>query len=220
MYREMIGSLMYLSVMTRPDITFAITTLSQYLESPTITHLIAVKHVIHYLKGTKHLCLTLGGHKIDLSGYSDADWASQLHRHSISGFAFFLGSGAISWSSKKQPIVTLSSTESEYVALTHSAKDIIWIQKLLFELSPIISIPSNMPSLFCDNQGAIRLSSNSTFHARTKHIDVHFHFVCQTVSQGHLTLHYIPTDDMIADIFTKSLASNKFTKFRSLLGLY
>ena len=218
-YREMIGSLMYLSVMTRPDITFAVTTLSQYLESPTTTHIIAVKRVIRYLKGTKHLRLILGGREINLSGYSDADWASHLHRHSISGFAFFLGSGVISWSSKKQPIVTLSSTESEYVALTHSAKDIIWIQKLLFELSPIISVPSNIPSLFCDNQGAIRLSSDSTFHARTKHIDVHFHFIRQTVSQGHLTLHYIPTDDMIADIFTKSLAFNKFTKFRSLLGL-
>ena len=218
-YREMIGSLMYLSVMTRPDITFAVSTLSKYLESPTTTHIIAVKRVIRYLKGTKHLRLTLGGHEIDLAGYSDADWASQLHRHSISGFAFFLGSGAISWSSKKQPIVTLSSTESEYVALTHSAKDIIWIQKLLFKFSPIISIPSNIPSLFCDNQGAIRLSSDSTFHARTKHIDVHFHFIRQTVSQGHLTLHYIPTHDMIADIFTKSLAFNKFTKFCSLLGL-
>ena len=99
---------MYLSMMTCPDITFAITTLSKYLESPTITHPIAVKCVICYLKGT-----TLGGHKIDLSGYSDADWASQLHRHSISGFTFFLGSGVVSWSSKKQPIVTLSSTESE-----------------------------------------------------------------------------------------------------------
>ena len=97
-YREMIGSLMYLSVMTRPDITFAISTLSQYLESPTTTHIIAVKHVICYLKGTKHLRLTLGGHEINLSGYSDADWASQLHHHSISGFAMFLGSGAISWS--------------------------------------------------------------------------------------------------------------------------
>src|SRR5277367_3912864 len=162
----MIGSLMYLSVMTRPDITFAVTTLSQYLESPTTTHLIAVRRVIRYLKGTKHLRLTLGGREIDLSGYSDADWASQLHRHSISGFAFFLGCGAISWSSKKQPIITLSSTESEYVALTHAAKDIIWIQKLLLEFSPVISSSQEIPFLFCDNQGAIRLSSDSTFHAR------------------------------------------------------
>ena len=92
----------------------------------------------------------------------------------------------VSWSSKKQPIITLFSTESEYVALTHSPKDIIWIRKFLFEFSSIISIPSNIPSLFCDNQGAIRLSSDSTFHARTKHIDVHFHFIRQSVSQGHI----------------------------------
>src|ERR1700678_751083 len=107
----------------------------------------------------------------------------------------------------------------KYVALTHSSKDIIWIRKLLFEFSSIISISSDVSSLFCDNQGAIRLSSDSTFHARTKHIDVYFHFIRQTVSQGHLILHYIPTHDMIADIFTKSLSFNKFTKFRSLLGL-
>ena len=103
--------------------------------------------------------------------------------------------------------------------LTHASKDIIWLQKLLFEFSPIISVPSDIPTLFCDNQGAIRLSTDSTFHARTKHIDVHFHFIRQTISQNHLSLHYIPTDDMIADIFTKSLSHHKFTKFRNLLGL-
>jgi hypothetical protein len=124
-YREMIGSLMYLSVMTRPDITYAVNTLSQHLEAPSSTHFQAARRVIHYLKETKSLRLVLGGENIGLSGYSDVDWASQLHRHSMSGFTFFLGKGAVSWSSKKQPIVTLSSTESEYVALTHSSKDII-----------------------------------------------------------------------------------------------
>ena len=224
-YREMIGSLMYLSTMTRPDITFTVSTLSQYLDSPHTTHLEAVKRVFRYLIGTKHLRLVLGGHCLaggsnasGVLGFSDADWASHLHRHSISGFAFFVGTGVVSWSAKKQPIITLSSTESEYVALTHATKDILWIHKLLSELSFFYnhSLPT---TLHCDNQGAIELSKNSRFHARTKHIDVHFHFVRQAVDQNHIRLKYVPTDDMVADIFTKSLARVKFTMFRELLNV-
>ena len=217
-YCEMIGSLMYVAVMTRLDITFAVSTLSQHLETPHSTHLKAVTRVFRYLLGTKHLQLVLGGSQCKITGYSDADWASHLHRHSISGFVYFIGGGIVSWSSKKQPIITLSSTESEYVALTHSSKDILWIHKFLSELSSIFSF--DLPTtLFCDNQGAIRLSKDSTFHARTKHIDVHFHFIRQTISSGNITLKYCPTSDMIADIFTKSLAHVKFIKFRELLGL-
>jgi hypothetical protein len=141
-----------------------------------------------------------------------------MHRHSISGFVHFVGVGAVTWSSKKQPIVTLSSTEAEYVALTHASKDILWIHKLLAELSSIFSfiLPT---TLFCDNQGAIRLSKDATFHGRTKHIDVHFHFIRQTINSGHIAMQYCSTDDMIADIFTKSLARVKYEKFRTLLGV-
>jgi hypothetical protein len=164
----------------------------------------------------------LGGSDTTVIGYSDSNWASQIHRHSISGFAFFVGKGVVSWSSKKQLIITLSSTlsstEAEYVALTHSSKDIIWIHKLLVEFSSIF--PFTLPTtLFCDNQGAIRLSKDSTFHGRTKHIDVHFHFIRQTVSQGHIKLLYCPTEEMIADTFTKPLARFNFEKFCLLLGV-
>ena len=218
-YREMIGCLMYTAVMTRPDIVFAVSNLSQYLDAPRTMHMQAVSRVFRYLSGTKGLKLTLGGPHSTIKGYSDSDWASQAHRHSISRFVFFIGTGAVSWSSKKQPIVTLSSTEAEYVALTHSSKDIIWIHKLLNELALVFS--STLPTtLFCDNQGAIRLSKDSTFHGRTKHIDVHFHFIRQTVSQGHINLTYCPTDDMIADTFTKPLARYKFEKFRALFGIH
>jgi hypothetical protein len=217
-YREMIGCLMYATVMTCPDIAFAVSTLSQYLDAPHTTHLQAVTRIFRYLSGTKDLKLVLGGPYSAITGYSDADWASQLHCHSISGFAFFVGNGVVSWSSKKQPIITLSSTEAEYVALTHSSKDIIWIHKLLTEFSSIFlfTVPT---TLYCDNQGAIRLSKDSTFHGRTKHINIHFHFIRQTVSHGHITLEYCPTADMIADAFTKPLARVKFETFRSLLGL-
>ncbi|RDB27836.1 Retrovirus-related Pol polyprotein from transposon TNT 1-94 [Hypsizygus marmoreus] len=192
-YREMIGSLI-------------------------TTHFTAVTRVFRYLRGTTDLKLVIGGHNPDVTGYSDADWASHMHRHSISGFAFFVGFGVVSWSAKKQAIITLSSTESEYVALTHASKDIIWIHKLLTELSFFyqFSLPT---TLYSDNQGAIRLSKDSTFHGRTKHIDVHFHFIRQTVSSGHIRILFCPTSDMIADIFTKSLARVKFEKFRELLGV-
>ena len=172
-YREMIGSLMYTTVMTHPDIAFAVSTLSQYLEAPCTTHMKAVSHIFRYLAGTKGLKLVLGAM---VSGYSDADWASHLHRHSISGFVYYIGNGIVSWSCKKQPIVTLSSTEAEYVVLTHSSKDILWIHKILLELSHIFDF-ATPTTLYCDNQGAIRLSKDSTFHGRTKHIDVHFHFI-------------------------------------------
>jgi len=214
----MIGSLMYATMMTHPDIAFAISTLSQYLETPRVTHLITVTCVFCYLSGTNGLKLVLGGNHSDITGYSDADWASHMHCHSISGFAYFIGGGVINWSSKKQPIITLSSTEAKYVALTHASKDILWIHKLLTELSSIFSF-SLPTTLFCDNQGMIRLSKDATFHRRTKHIDVHFHFIRQTITSGHIMMQYCPTDDMIADIFTKSLGRVKYEKFRTLLGV-
>jgi len=215
-YQEMIGCLMYATIMTCPNIGFAVSTLSQYLKSPRTTHLVAITQVFCYLSGTKELKLVLGGTHSEISGYSDADWASHMHRHSIFSFAYFLGIGAVTWSSKKQPIVTLSSTEAEYVALTHASKDILWIHKLLTEFSSIFSF--TLPTtLFCDNQGVIRLLKDATFHRCTKHINVHFHFICQTITTGHVILEYCPTNDMISDIFTKSLAQIKFGKFRSLL---
>ena len=172
----MIGCLMYAAIMTRPDISFAVSYLSQYLDSPRTTHLNAVARVFRYLSGTKNLKLTLSGSTTTIVGYSDSKWASQIHRHLISGFACFVGDGVISWSSKKQLIITLSSMEAEYVALTHSSKEIIWFHKLLNEFSSIF--PFDLPTtLYCDNQGVIRLSKDSTFHGRTKHIDVHFHFI-------------------------------------------
>ena len=203
--------------MTRPDIAYAVSMLSQFLETPRTTHLKATKRVLCYLSGTRHLKLVLGGNST-VAGFSDADWASHLHRHSISGFTYFVGLGAVSWSAKKQPIITLSSTEAEYVALTHAVKDIIWIHKLLKDLSFLHSL--SLPTTFyCDNQGAIRLSTNATFHGRTKHIDVHFHFIRQTISSGHISLVYVPTGGMTADIFTKALDRVKFERFRTNLNV-
>lgn len=210
---------MYPARVTRPDIAYATSTVACYMDKPSSTRWTAVMRIYRYPNSTSNCVLTLGGldNPLMLFVFSDANWGSQLHHCSISGFVTYVGDGPISWSSKKQPIITLSSTESEYVALTHAAKEIIWLRKLFSELIGQITSPT---ILCCDNQSAIRLSKDSTFHAHTKHINIHFHFVRQVMERNQADICYVPMDDMIADIFTKSLARMKFICFCSLLNLY
>ncbi|KAJ2924432.1 hypothetical protein H1R20_g12657, partial [Candolleomyces eurysporus] len=167
---------------------------------------------------------SLGGKDFVLSGYSDANWGTELHRHSISGYTFLTGTGIILWSSKKQPIITLSSTESEYIALTHAAKEAKWLWTLTREILPVVGLGAyvekfNPTVLYCDNQGAIKLSTNPVFHARTKHINIHFHYICQTITSRDLQLVYCPTDSMVADIMMNQLAHVKFTQFRRAMRI-
>jgi hypothetical protein len=160
-YREAVGSLMHLAVGTRPDIAFAVSTVAQYGANPGMAHWEAVKRIYRYLIGTKKLALTFGTCKQGLEGFTDADGASQEHRHAISGYAFLLDGGTVSWSSKKQELVTLSTTEAEYVAATHAAKEAIWLRCFLTE----IFHPLDQPTiLHCNNQSAIALvnSGDST----------------------------------------------------------
>ena len=126
-YREALGSLMYAAIATRPDITFAVSVLSQFLDNPGEAHWEGVKRIFRYLAGTKDRALTYGKERHDLMGYTDADGALQLHRWAISGYAFLIDGGAVSWSSKKQELVTLSTAEAEYVATTHAVKECIWL---------------------------------------------------------------------------------------------
>ena len=148
-FLEIVGSLMYAAVCTRPDITFAVTFLSQFSMNPGEKHLTAALNVVRYLRGSRTLGITYGINKqLQPVGYSDSDWARQEHRHSTSGFVFTLNGGAISWSSKKQPIIALSSTEAEYIALTHAAKEAIWYRHLFHS----IHLPLHHPiTLYCDN---------------------------------------------------------------------
>ena len=127
-----------------------------------------------------------------------------------------MGKGAVTWSSKKQVIVALSSTEAEYIAQTHVAKELIWLQTFLAELTTPFSEPI---TLHCDNQGMIALSKDNKFHMRTKHIDIHYHFICEAVENNQVFMHYVLTDKNVADIFTKPLAKPKFEKFVKLLRL-
>jgi hypothetical protein len=227
-YREAIGSLMYAVVGTRPDIAYAVSYLARFMTNPGHLHWEAVKRIIRYLKGTHQAKLTIGKEQMlpweepgrhtppYIVGYSDADGNSQEHRHAISGYAFCMGGGAISWSSRKQSLISLSTTESEYVSVTHAAKEALWIRTFLGEILAHMKAPM---TLYCDNQSAIAVAKNDQYHARTKHIDIRYHFIREVITNGTIELRYCPTQQMAADIFTKALQVKTFERLRELLGI-
>ncbi|KAL7284965.1 hypothetical protein ACG7TL_000054 [Trametes sanguinea] len=218
-YREAVGSLMYAAMGTRPDITFAVTTLSQFMQNPGRPHWEALKHVLRYLKGTRELRLVYGTTSDGLQGFSDSDWGSSTeHRHSISGYVFTLDGGAISWSAKKQNVIALSSTEAEYIALTHAAKEALWLRNVLADvLDP--DVARHPLTIYGDNRSAIALAKDNTFHPRTKHIDIRFHFIREIVDANKIALAYRRTEDMPADLFTKALTRARLEHLWTLFGL-
>jgi hypothetical protein len=200
-YRSMVGALQYLTL-TRPDISFAVNKVCQFLHAPTTIHWSAVKRILRYIQGTLSMGLKVRrSASTTVGAFSDADWAGCVDdRRSTGGFAVFFGSNLISWSARKQPTVSRSSTEAEYKALANATAETMWIQQLLTELQ----VPhSPVARLWCDNIGATYLSANPVFHARTKHIEVDFHFVRERVAQKLLDIRNISTNDQVADGFTK-----------------
>ena len=165
----------------------------------------------------KDFWLTFGGQsKLAVEGFCDVDWGGQKHCHSISGYSFYMGARAISWSSKKQHIVALLSTEAEYITQTHVAKEALWLCSFLWELC---STPDDLLILNCNNQEAIALTKDDKFHACTKHIDMHYHFIHEAVEDRKVMVQYIPTGDNVSNIFTKPFAKAKFWELAELLGL-
>jgi hypothetical protein len=156
------------------------------------------------------LWLSFGQKKINLTGYADADGNMAKDRHTISGYVFIIHGGAISWSAKHQEIVSLSTAESEYVAITHAAKEALWLQSLIQQL---FDTALSSTTLLSDNQSAIALTKDHQYHARTKHINVWYHCIRWVVEQGSIRLIYCPTDEMIADSLTKALPSTKVKHF-------
>ncbi|SGY56257.1 BQ5605_C006g04119 [Microbotryum silenes-dioicae] len=219
-YRSMIGSLMYAVVATRPDLAHSVGYLSRFVGKAGDTHLEAAKRVLRYIKGS----LDLGIHYTRTSapllgyeGYSDSDWGSDIQTsRSTMGYLFKLAGGAISWSSRLQPRVACSSTEAEYLGLSHAAKEAVFLRSLLTELGLDTSSPLR---LLGDNQGAIALTQNPVFHARTKHLRMLEHFVREHVRNGEISVTYIPTHDMVADIFTKPLPRVVFQRHCDAIGL-
>jgi histone deacetylase 1/2 len=216
-YRSTVGALQYLTL-TRPDISFSVNKVCQFLSAPTDVHWSAVKRILRYLKFTMSYGLLLQKSSTTLlSGFADADWAGcPDDRRSTGGHAIFLGGNLVAWSSRKQPTVSRSSTEAEYKSVANATAEIIWIQGLLKELGVYMS---RAPILWCDNLGATYLSVNPIFHARTKHIEVDYHFVRERVAYKALDIRFISTHDQLADVLTKPLATPLFIKFRNNLNM-
>lgn len=216
-FREAIGSLMFLAVGTRPDISFAVGRASRSLNQPTSADITAVKRIFKYLRGTmSYGILYEKTSKFTLECFSDSDYAGcPITRRSTSGYVLNLGSGAISWCSQLQKCVVTSSTEAEYVAGSLSIKELIWLRRLVNDLR----IDCESVWLRMDNQSAIRLVENSEPHKRTKHVDIKFHFIREKFREGLFDLGYVPTENQVADILTKPLSKVKFEKFRDSMGL-
>jgi hypothetical protein len=218
-YRQMVGALQYLT-MTRQDISYVVQHVSQFIGSPSDVHFEAVKRILRYLKGTLGVGLPIckSPDCSFLVAYSDADWAGCLDtRRSTTGYCIFLGPNLISWSPKKQPTVSRSSTEAKYRALAYAYADTLWIQGLLTELH----CPLTRPVLLnCDNLSATYLAANPIFHARTKHIAIDYHFVRERVASSNHKVQFIPSHLQLADVFTKGLPVDRFERLVSKLVTY
>uniref|UniRef100_A0A251T6N3 Putative zinc finger, CCHC-type n=1 Tax=Helianthus annuus TaxID=4232 RepID=A0A251T6N3_HELAN len=217
MYRSLVGSLMYLTN-TRPDIMFAVSKVSRFMESPKRSHWEAAKRILKYVKGTLDQGITYSkGGKQKLVGFSDSDYAGNVDdSKSTSGYIFHLGSGPISWQSKKQKVVALSSTEAEYMALTLAGCQAIWLKGILDELQgkDNYSIP-----IYCDNKSTICLAKDPVYHGKSKHIRVKYHFIRDLIRREDVTILFCATKDQLADIMTKALQPKDFLRLKTLLRM-
>ena len=202
-YRELVGSLMFASVVSRPNIAHSVNKLAQYSSNPGLSHWKLAIRILIYLYSTRDYELRLGGDALCLHAYSDADFAGDTEdRKSTGGYAIFLGMGTVSWSSKKQSTVALSSTESEYIALSEAAREVMWIRHFLEELDIFYDEPT---FIFENNQGMIAFASNQRVICHMKHIEVKHHFIWHLIEIGTIQVVYRRTRDMTADILTKTL---------------
>ncbi|XP_050875004.1 secreted RxLR effector protein 161-like [Lathyrus oleraceus] len=219
-YKQLIGCMLYITT-TRPDIMYTVCLLSRYMQAPTRQHMLAAKRVLRYLKGT----LTYGiwykknaGNEC-LLGYTDDDYAGDVDdRKSTSGYVFFLAGGAISWASKKQPVVTLSTTEAEFVAASQCATQCVWLKRILEVMGWTSSVKEGT-KIWCDNSSTIKLSKNPVLHGRSKHIDVRFHFLRDLVRDGIIELEHCGTHEQVADVMTKAVKLDIFQRLRGKLGM-
>lgn len=219
MYKSLIGSLMYLCVATRPDISHAVSKLSQYNSDPRQSHWVAAKRVLRYVQGTLSMGLVHKKTGDPLVGFVDADWGGDLDdRLSYTGLMMRLAGAAVSWESRKQRSVALSSSESEYVALSEIAKETVYMRNFLQELN---FMRENEPAthIFCDNQGAQNLVRNPVHHARTKHIHIRNHYVREVFERGEINITYVSSENNVADVLTKGLFAPAHRRCRLGLGL-
>ena len=215
-YSELVGSLLYFSICTRPDLAQAVGALARYMARPTVDHWQAAKGVLRYVAGTADHGIIFSRGANGLVGYCDADFAGDVDsRRSTTGFVFCLYGGAISWNSRLQPTVAVSTVEAEYMSAAAAVKEALWLRVLLAELG----VSVHPLRVYCDNQGAIKLLKHPIASQRSKHIDVLYHFAREKVMAGDVEFIYISTTDMVADIFTKPLSKGKFEICKRALGV-
>lgn len=217
-YQEAVGSLLFAAQVSRPDIQFAVNMVSRFSNNPGQPHWNAVKRIMRYLRGTKDKKLTYRrDSSTELHGFCDADWATDVEdRRSVTGYVFMMNDGAITWNSKKQPTVALSTTEAEYMAMSSATQEATWLRNLNIELfsheESKTSAQSPPIQIFGDNMSALSLSDKTTsFHPRTKHIDIRHHYIRDCVNNNIVKFSHISTNEMTADILTKSLPLTKHT---------
>jgi hypothetical protein len=215
-YRSMIGSLLYLCA-SRPDIMVSVCMCTRFQANPKEVHLRVVKRIMRYLVYTPKFGLWYPkGSTFDLIGYSDANWAGcKIDRKSTSGTCQFWGRSLVSWASKKQNSVALSTTESEYIAADHCCVQLLWMRQTLRDYGYKLSI---VP-LLCDNDSAIRMTYNPVEHSRTKHINIRYHFLRDHQPKRDIEIAYVNTHNQLADIFTKPLDEKTFSKLMNELNI-
>jgi hypothetical protein len=213
-YRSMIGSLLYLCA-SRPDIMLSVCMCASFQAEPKEGHLRAVKRIMRYLVYTPKFGLWYPkGSTFDLIGYSDADWAGcKIDRKSTFGTCRFLGRSLVSWASKKQNSVALSTAEAEYIIVGHCCAQLLWMRQTLRDYGYKLS------KFLCDNESAIRMADNPVEHSRTKHIDIRYHFLRDHQQRGDTEIAYVSTKEQLADIFTKPLDEKTFSKLRNELNI-
>jgi Reverse transcriptase (RNA-dependent DNA polymerase) len=212
LYRSVVGALQYATI-TRSEISFAVNRVSQFMHAPTTEHWGAVKRILRYLKGSLNHGLHLQpSDHLAIHAFIDSDWAGcPDDRMSTAGYLVFFGNNLVSWCSKKQSTVARSTTEAEYRAIAMVTAEVTWLQSLIHELG--FDVPS--PVLWCDNLGATFLAANLIFHARTKHIELDFHFMREKVAAGTIQVRFICSKNQLVDVLTKPLSVTRFNSLKS-----
>ena len=219
-YASAVRSLMYAMMCTHPDICYVVGLVSRFQSNPGQKHLMAVKRILRYLKGTSDYMLCYQGKKdLRLIGYSDADWGGDVDQcKSTSGYAFLLNDSAILWSSKKQSCVALSTLEAEYVACSAATQDAVWLRRFLQHLE-IVKSALEPVTIFCDKTAALAVAKHPKYHGKTKHIKKRYHYIRDAITDKDVVLKYISTNNMVADPLTKPIVRDVFIRHVKFLGL-